>query len=113
MPETILFTLILTVSCLGFALLALSQAKHWQSVTGQRDVPPGRTVILRLAGYGLLALALGVAVQRDGPGFGSVFWAMGLSASALIVVALLTWRPYWLKPLACLAAAGCSCRQSA
>lgn len=46
-----------------------------------------------------LPLMLGVA----GSGFGSVFWIAALSAGAfavVVVVALLAWRPHWLRLLA-------------
>ncbi len=54
----------------------------------------------------LLALALALALARDGASFGSVLWVVELSIGAMAVVATLTWRPAWLKPLARLAAAG-------
>lgn len=110
MPEAILLTLILATSYLGFALLALNQEKHWERVTGQRpsqrDMPAGRTLPLRLAGYGLLALALALSLERDGASFGSILWVVGLSVGGLATVATLTWRSAWLKPLARIASAG-------
>ncbi|RKQ70503.1 DUF3325 domain-containing protein [Oceanibaculum indicum] len=113
MPESILLALILGTSYLGFNLLALSQEKNWERVTGQRHVPGGRTLPLRLAGYGLLALALALSLERDGASFGSILWVVGLSVGGLATVATLTWRPAWLKPLARIATAGRSRRQSA
>lgn len=115
MPEAILLVLVLGACYLGFALLALSQDRNWELVTGQRDVPAGRAVALRIAGYGLLAAALplALALARDGASFGSILWGVGLSFAALATVATLTWRPAWLKPLARLAATGRARRQGA
>lgn len=113
LPAPALLVLILATSYLGFALLALSQDKNWELVTRQRHVPAGRALPLRLAGYGLLALALALALARDGASFGSILWVVGLSVGALATVATLTWRRDWLTPLARLAAAGQRQRQSA
>lgn len=113
MPEAILLVLIFAACYLGFALLALSQDRNWELVTGQRDVPAGRAVALRIAGYGLLAAGLPLALARDGASFGSILWGVGLSLAALATVATLTWRPAWLRPLARLAATGRARRQGA
>lgn len=113
MPEAILLTLILATSYLGFDLLALSQDRNWERVTGQRHVPAGRTLPLRLAGYGLLALALALSLERDGASFGSILWVVALSIGGLATVATLTWRSAWLMPLARIAAAGRPRRQGA
>ena len=113
MPEAVLLVLIFAACYLGFALLALSQDRNWELVTGQRDVPAGRAVALRIAGYGLLAAALPLALARDGASFGSILWGVGLSLAALATVATLTWRPAWLRPLARLAATGRARRQGA
>ncbi|CAN5620472.1 hypothetical protein BH10PSE6_BH10PSE6_22480 [soil metagenome] len=89
----------------GFALLALSQDRHWRHVVGGHVAGghvhcPRRLVRpARMAGYGLLALALPLAVVRDGPDFGAVLWATMLSAGAIAVVATLTWRAAYLGPL--------------
>ena len=85
-------------SYLGFALLALSQDRHWQRAGGA--VPcPARVVPLRTLGYGLLLIALALALLRDGAGFGSLVWATMSSVGALAVVGTLTWRAHWLGPL--------------
>jgi hypothetical protein len=85
---------------LGFALLALSQDRHWRRVGGGSVPCPPRLVWpARMAGCGLLLLALPLAVVRDGPDFGAVLWATMLSVGAIAVVATLTWRAAYLGPL--------------
>lgn len=84
---------------LGFALLALSQERNRRAVGIAASLPRAGTVLLRVAGYGLIALALPIALWRDGPGFGSLLWATLVSIGALAVVCTLTWKPLWLRPL--------------
>ena len=67
---------------LGFALLALTQARPWQKVV-QTPPPTG----LR-------------------PSFGALLWATAISLAALAVAFTLTWRPNWLRPLARLLCVG-------
>ena len=91
---------------LGFALLALTQARPWQKVV--RTPPPtGRwRLVLRALGGIALALSLGLALLRDGPSFGALLWATAISLAALAVAFTLTWRPNWLRPLARLLCVG-------
>ncbi len=90
---------LLVVSYLGFALLALSQDRHWHHVSGARHCPQRIVLTLRTFGYALLLLALFLAVLRDGPSFGTLLWGTTISVVALAVVATLTWRANWLLPL--------------
>ena len=53
-------------SYFGFALLALSQDRHWERAGGGRDCPRRLVLPLRIAGYGLLLAALAIALWRDG-----------------------------------------------
>ena len=81
MPEAALL-LALFLSCyLGFALLALSQDRHWNHVGGGRHCPRRTAVLLRVAGYALLFCALVIALERDGASFGSLLWACLLYTS--------------------------------
>ena len=86
-------------SCLGFALLALSQNRHWHRITGQPR-PSTAVKVLRSVGYGLFGIALAIAIARDGASFGTILWAMTLSTSAGVVALVLTWRPTWLRYIA-------------
>jgi Protein of unknown function (DUF3325) len=85
---------------LGFALLALALRRHWEAVTGQRELPPALPRVLRALGSVGLAAGLGLALWRDGASFGSVLWVTLLAAAGLAMVFTLAWRPRWLRPLA-------------
>jgi hypothetical protein len=100
MFEAVLLVALLVACYLGFAMLALSQDRHWHHLDRRRHCPLRAVLLLRMAGYGLLFAALVLALVRDGPGFGSLLWATMISIGALAVVATLTWRPSWLRPLA-------------
>ncbi|WP_421710211.1 DUF3325 family protein [Algihabitans sp.] len=95
---------------LGFALLALGQARPWQRVA--QTLPPTglRLLALRTLGGLALTLSLGLALLRDGPSFGALLWATAITLAALAVAFTLTWRPKWLRPLAVIAAVGRSAR---
>jgi len=86
---------------LGFALLALAQARHWARVTAHAR-PPGRLRVRLLQGAGSTALAgsLLLALLRDGASFGALLWVTALSVAATAVAFTLTWRARWLRPLA-------------
>jgi len=83
---------------LGFALLALSQVRHWRQVTGA-ETPPSRTRVIayRAIAATLLTISLGLALLRDGPSFGSLLWATMISIAALAVAFTLAWRPAILR----------------
>jgi hypothetical protein len=91
----------LVVACyFGFALLALSQDRHWHHVEGTRHCPPRLVIPLRCAGFASLLLALTLALFRDGASFGALLWATMISMGAFAVVATLAWRAHWLRPVA-------------
>lgn len=100
MPDAVLFVSLLAACYLGFALLALSQDRHWRRVGRMPQCPFRALVLMRLAGCGLLAFSLALAIVLDGPGFGSLLGTAILTNGALAVVCTLTWRPHWLRPLA-------------
>ena len=97
-----LIVAVLAASYLGFALLALSQDRHWLHLRGERHCPPRIGRSLRVAGYASLITGLGLALIRDGAGFGSLVWVTMLTVGSFAVVCTLTWRPQWLRPLALL-----------
>lgn len=106
--ETVLLATAAAACYFGFVLLALSQDRHWHQVEGARHCPPRVVIPLRTAGFACLLLALVLALRRDGAGFGSLLWGTMISVCALAVVATLTWRAHWLRPLARLCHRGSS-----
>lgn len=77
---------------LGFALLALSQARNWSVAMGARPFRPATVPALRAGGSVLLVMSLMVALLRDGPAFGAILWVVMLAVAGLLVVATLAWR---------------------
>lgn len=109
--DAVLLLSIVVPIYLGFALLALAQRRFWRLIRTARmsavaptSAPVG---LLRTAAAGLLASSLPLALWRETgeAGFGFLLWAVLLSTGVLGVVATLTWRPHWLRPLANIAAA--------
>lgn len=98
MTASLLIALAL-VSYLAFVLLALSQDRHWLRAGGRQGCPARLVAPMRAAGYGLLLAAFGLALLRDGPSFGSLLWTAMLTVAALGVVATLSWRAVWLRPI--------------
>lgn len=78
---------LISVLYLGFALLALIQERDRRTlgIAGR-----AATVLLRVAGYGLIAVVLPIALWRNGPGFAALLWATLISIGALAVVCTLT-----------------------
>jgi len=85
-------------SYLGFALLALSNERHWCDVASTAEPMPGRWPLP--AGAGLQGLALWFATSSQGAAFGSLLWMVMVSAAAVAVAFTLSWWPGALKPLA-------------
>jgi Protein of unknown function (DUF3325) len=87
---------------LGFALLALSQERHWCTVA---CAPVAARVPARwpaVLGVLLNVAALPLAITGDGAGFGSLLWGVMLSLAALAIALLLA---FWPRSLAWLAQA--------
>jgi len=107
MVEPLLLAIFAT-AYLGFALLAISQKRHWAAVAG--TTPPRRAGVigLRAGGGGMLLLSLALALARDGPSFGSLLWATAISLVALGVAFTLAWCPRMLRPLAFVGRGGCA-----
>lgn len=105
---------IVTAAYLGFALLALTQARPWQRVSQAAPLTGIRRLALRTLGGLALLLSLVLCLVRDGPSFGALLWATAISIGAAAVAFTLTWRPSLLRPLVKMAAAsgdGCCARQ--
>ena len=97
---------IVTAAYVGFALLALTQARPWQRVH-QTPPPTGlRLLALRTLGGLALVLSLILCLLRDGPSFGVLLWATAISLAAAAVAFTLTWRPALLRPLTVMASVG-------
>ena len=84
----------------ALAALAMSQDRHWQHLGGGRHCPPRTSTALRCVGWALLLVAMVLALMRDGAAFGSFLWATVITIGALSVVATLSWRSRWLRPMA-------------
>jgi hypothetical protein len=100
MAELLLVAAAFAAGYLGFTLLALSLERHRRELIGAAAAPPRRRATLRLAGSAALALAFGLAVMRDGAGFGSVLGVLLLAWCAAGVALTLGWRPNWLVAVA-------------
>lgn len=90
----------------GMAALALAMDRHHEQLTGARDVPVRRRMVLRGAGALLLAASALPCLAAWGPTVGAVAWLGWLSAGALAAVALISAAPRWAARTAGLLAAG-------
>ncbi len=88
----------LLLSFSGFAALALSLDRHHRAAY-RVGVPKARVGSLRMAGW----CGLGLSFATAGWNFGPVQWIGSLTGSALAVVAIVAYRPTWLR-IAALAA---------
>lgn len=88
--HTLLLALALAFS--GLALLAATMERHRADFTPLPAQPPWQAA-LRCAGCGLLALALGAALQRWPPALAVLAWLQLLSLAALALGLLLCYRP--------------------
>jgi len=100
MPDSLLLLALSAAAYAGFALLALSQARHWRAVVGDAALPRKQVLVLRTLGGALIALSLLLALMRDGPSFGSLLWATAISLAPLGVAFTLAWQPRWLRVFA-------------
>ncbi|MEM6414602.1 MAG: DUF3325 domain-containing protein [Pseudomonadota bacterium] len=82
----------------GCCLLALSQDKHWRTVSGQEG--PSRKPMTRTLGWLCIGLSLVLSIFRDGCSFAGLTWPLVLASGAFSVAMLLTYKAIWLKPLA-------------
>lgn len=84
-------------SVAGFGWLALANETHWHQVTG--GSPAGTPRFLRCLGVLALLLSLVACLCADHPTMAALVWVMTLTASALTVTFMLSWRPRLLLPL--------------
>lgn len=98
MPKDLLLVAIFSAAYLSFALLALSQVRHWR-VVFDKALPTQREVLLlRSLGILMLSISLALSLVRDGASFGSLLWITMIGVAALAVALTLAWRPRWLRP---------------
>lgn len=95
--SAVLLSAALLAAVLGSVMLALSQRRHWQAVTGS-PLSAGRPP--RRLGSLLLAASFVLTILRDGASFGALSWPMLAGFSALFTAMLLAWAPQALRPLA-------------
>lgn len=100
MAEALCVVLACLFSLMGFALMALGQERHWQHVIAlEPDARIGQAILFRI-GLGAQGVALPLMIYAEGPGFGALLWGVSLTAMAMLVAFVLSWRPRWLVPLA-------------
>lgn len=99
MSDRTLLVGLFVAAWLGFALLALSQTRHWRQVTGTVSLPTSQVIVLRLTGGLMIIVSFVLSLLRDGPSFGVLLWAAGISLAALAVALMLAWQPGWLRLL--------------
>jgi hypothetical protein len=87
-------------SGLGFIAMALSQERHWERVSGLQTAQRVSQRALAVAGLVLQVCALGLMLRSQGPSFGSLMWTVMLSATAMAVAFMLSYKPHWLKLMA-------------
>lgn len=85
------------VSFCGMAWLALAMREHWLQVRGEAAPSGSGVALLRLAGALALAVSLRLCLWADHPSIASLVWVMLLTAAALSVAVMLSWRPRWLR----------------
>lgn len=92
----------LGLSYVGLAALCLSMKRHHSAVL-QRQPGPRRILAFRSAGWAALGLSFALAVHFEGWAFGPVQWIGGISASAILLVGVLSYRPNYVLPSTALA----------
>lgn len=89
--------LVFALTLAGFAALALAIDRHHQQVCGRAALRRRRRAALRAAGVLGLGLALAGSVALAGAATGIVLWTGLLSAAALALILVLSYRPQWLR----------------
>lgn len=90
MREVLLILAACILALLGFALLALSQERHWEHAWGSNKPSAPAISTQHATGFVAISLSLPCCVIAQGASFGSLLWVMLLSAAALAVAFMLT-----------------------
>ncbi|MET4577441.1 DUF3325 domain-containing protein [Ottowia thiooxydans] len=85
-----------TLSFIGFALIALSQDRHWEAVTAMQADHRVRGACLLAVGLIMQCVACLLIVFSQGAGFGVLLWGVGITGTAMLVAFALAWRPRWI-----------------
>lgn len=101
MLETLAGLLAAGLAWLAFALLALAQERHWDSVARVPGPGPVRRRWHRCTAASCMAAALLLCTVTAGGGLGVLLWAFLCFAAAFSVSLTLTWWPWQLAPLTC------------
>ena len=83
----------------GFTCLCLSTARHYGELL-KGPLSGQRRRAFKLAGWSALLLSSWAAVDDHGWMMGTVHWFAALMGSAVLLVALLSFRPRWVLALA-------------
>lgn len=100
MTDALLMAGAAAIVYVAFALLALTQERHRESVAGRQHASVSATAnVWRWRQMAALALAagLGICIAAHGPQFGAILWVLLLCACALAVALTLTWQPQRLR----------------
>ncbi|MBX9930824.1 MAG: DUF3325 domain-containing protein [Methylobacterium sp.] len=97
----IVLLLTIGLSYVGLAALCLGMNRHHSAIFEARP-DPRRALLLRSAGWIAIGLSFASAVHFEGWAFGPVQWIGGLTAAALLVVGILSYRPGLILPTAAL-----------
>ena len=76
----------------GLGALAFAMDRHYAQACGAR-ASYGQRIVLRVAGWALLALGFASAIVRDGASFGTLLWVALLGVFGFALVLLLACRP--------------------
>lgn len=96
------------VCLIGAACLAISQRRHWPTITGERRSSPP-TVSGVWVGWALVLASIIPCVLVDGAAFAVLLWTLLAGAVAMLVSLALTFRPHSLRAAA-RALAACEAR---
>lgn len=83
----------------GCMLLALSQAHRRKAVEGGA-ASDRLLMVVRIAAWGLLGMALGLCQWGEGPGFGVLIWTLLCALASFLVAMTLAFSPQWLRAVA-------------
>jgi len=83
--------------------LSLAMGRHYQQLTGKREVPARHRHLLRTSGWALLLLAATTCIRSFEISVGLTIWCALLTVAALTVACGLTYRPRLSARMAALA----------